>query len=386
MSRPRSTGSPASRCVRGIRQQLHWHENPLYRFASGARSRPRPARAAQRRPPRRLRLRPSTCRSSPPRWPARPSSPPPARDVTFVLQHAGMLEDLSERGRRRLAGRHALLAARPNVVSKLSGFGTFMRRNDPGAYRAASLTRRWRSSARSAASSARTSRSRSSGPSYRELIAAIGRRRAAQAARPQAVFHDTASAGLPALSTEGEGTTMALEIKILDYGDIELESSFLVLGRDCGRTAAGADLRLPDPRRALAGRGRHRLPRQRDHGDARHARPPVPREHDREPARPARREDRRRALRPAHPPAHRPRRQGRPLPDEHHRGHQPPRAGILGLRPDAPAIPDARHQAPGRAAAHPRRAALRGSRAVGPDRAHPRRASWRRPAPTPRAR
>ena len=28
---------------------------------------------------------------------------------------------------------------------------------------------------------------------------------------------------------------MALEIKILDYGDIELESSFLVLGRDCGR-------------------------------------------------------------------------------------------------------------------------------------------------------
>jgi glyoxylase-like metal-dependent hydrolase (beta-lactamase superfamily II) len=29
---------------------------------------------------------------------------------------------------------------------------------------------------------------------------------------------------------------MALEIKLLDYGDIELESSFLVLARDCGRT------------------------------------------------------------------------------------------------------------------------------------------------------
>src|ERR1700719_5209312 len=28
---------------------------------------------------------------------------------------------------------------------------------------------------------------------------------------------------------------MALEVKVLDYGDIELESSFLVLGRDCGR-------------------------------------------------------------------------------------------------------------------------------------------------------
>src|SRR5215467_8597604 len=32
------------------------------------------------------------------------------------------------------------------------------------------------------------------------------------------------------------GNSMALEIKVLDYGDIELESSFLVLGRDCGRT------------------------------------------------------------------------------------------------------------------------------------------------------
>ena len=30
---------------------------------------------------------------------------------------------------------------------------------------------------------------------------------------------------------------MALEIKVLDFGDIELESSFLVLGRNCGRTA-----------------------------------------------------------------------------------------------------------------------------------------------------
>jgi len=29
---------------------------------------------------------------------------------------------------------------------------------------------------------------------------------------------------------------MALEIKILDYGDIELENSFLVLGHNCGRT------------------------------------------------------------------------------------------------------------------------------------------------------
>lgn len=30
---------------------------------------------------------------------------------------------------------------------------------------------------------------------------------------------------------------MALEVKVLDYGDIELESSFLVIARDCGSTA-----------------------------------------------------------------------------------------------------------------------------------------------------
>jgi hypothetical protein len=29
---------------------------------------------------------------------------------------------------------------------------------------------------------------------------------------------------------------MPLEIKVLDYGDIELEGSFFVLGKDCGRT------------------------------------------------------------------------------------------------------------------------------------------------------
>ncbi|MEO1457258.1 MAG: N-acyl homoserine lactonase family protein, partial [Pseudomonadota bacterium] len=28
---------------------------------------------------------------------------------------------------------------------------------------------------------------------------------------------------------------MALEIHVLDYGDIELETSFLVLGHECGR-------------------------------------------------------------------------------------------------------------------------------------------------------
>jgi predicted TIM-barrel fold metal-dependent hydrolase len=52
-------------------------------------------------------------------------------NVTFVLQHAGMLEDLSPEG--RVAWRAGLqqLAACPNVVTKLSGLGTFIHRNDP---------------------------------------------------------------------------------------------------------------------------------------------------------------------------------------------------------------------------------------------------------------
>lgn len=52
--------------------------------------------------------------------------------VTFILQHAGMLEDLAEAGWREWRAGMALLSARPNVVSKLSGFGTFIHRNDPG--------------------------------------------------------------------------------------------------------------------------------------------------------------------------------------------------------------------------------------------------------------
>jgi predicted TIM-barrel fold metal-dependent hydrolase len=48
-----------------------------------------------------------------------------------VLQHAGMLEDLSPAGLEAWRGGMALLAQRPNVVAKLSGLGTFLHRNDP---------------------------------------------------------------------------------------------------------------------------------------------------------------------------------------------------------------------------------------------------------------
>jgi predicted TIM-barrel fold metal-dependent hydrolase len=52
-------------------------------------------------------------------------------DVTFVLQHAGMLEDLSPGGRTAWRGGMERLASCPNVVTKLSGLGTFIHRNDP---------------------------------------------------------------------------------------------------------------------------------------------------------------------------------------------------------------------------------------------------------------
>jgi predicted TIM-barrel fold metal-dependent hydrolase len=42
-----------------------------------------------------------------------------------------MLEDLSDAGLAQWRQGMAHLARRPNVVSKLSGLGTFLRRNDP---------------------------------------------------------------------------------------------------------------------------------------------------------------------------------------------------------------------------------------------------------------
>jgi predicted TIM-barrel fold metal-dependent hydrolase len=51
-------------------------------------------------------------------------------DVTFILQHSGMLEDLSDAGRAEWRTGVELLAAQQNVVSKLSAFGTFIHRND----------------------------------------------------------------------------------------------------------------------------------------------------------------------------------------------------------------------------------------------------------------
>jgi predicted TIM-barrel fold metal-dependent hydrolase len=116
--------------VRGARMQLHWHENPLYRFAARADLAADPV------------LRRNIRHLAEYGWSfdlqvfARQMAGAAdlAEDcpkVTFVLQHAGMLEDLSLAGRAEWRAGMVRLAACPNVVSKLSGLGTFLHKNDP---------------------------------------------------------------------------------------------------------------------------------------------------------------------------------------------------------------------------------------------------------------
>jgi predicted TIM-barrel fold metal-dependent hydrolase len=116
--------------LRGVRMQLHWHDNPLYRFAARADLCADPV------------IRRNVARLAgyglsfdlqvfAPQMPGAAALAEACPDVTFVLQHAGMLEDLSVAGRSEWRAGMVRLAACPNVVSKLSGLGTFIHRNDP---------------------------------------------------------------------------------------------------------------------------------------------------------------------------------------------------------------------------------------------------------------
>lgn len=116
--------------LRGIRMQLHWHENPQYRFARHPEITDDPlfrknfAALAERGLSFDLQVFEGQMDGA-----ARLARDFP--DTTFILQHSGMLEDLSDEGRARWRSQLAKLAAEPNVVSKLSGLGTFIHRNDP---------------------------------------------------------------------------------------------------------------------------------------------------------------------------------------------------------------------------------------------------------------
>lgn len=116
--------------LRGFRQQFHWHENPLYRFAPNARQIAEPvvadniAQLAEHDLTFDLQVFPSQMEDAAALVDACP-------DVTFILQHAGMLEDQSDTGWDTWRAAITDLAKRKNVVTKLSAFGTFIHRNDP---------------------------------------------------------------------------------------------------------------------------------------------------------------------------------------------------------------------------------------------------------------
>jgi predicted TIM-barrel fold metal-dependent hydrolase len=116
--------------VRGARMQLHWHENPQYRFAA------RPNLAADSRIQRNVgRLADYglsfDLQVFAPQMADAADLAESCPMVTFVLQHAGMLEDTSPAGRAEWRAGMVRLAACPNVTTKLSALGTFLHRNDP---------------------------------------------------------------------------------------------------------------------------------------------------------------------------------------------------------------------------------------------------------------
>lgn len=116
--------------MRGVRMQLHWHENEMYRFAprpdvmNEAKFRENLRRVAARGWSFDLQVFASQMADA-----ARLAAD--NRDIVFVLQHAGMPEDRSPAGRAAWLEGMRRLAQEPNVVSKTSGLGTFVHRNDP---------------------------------------------------------------------------------------------------------------------------------------------------------------------------------------------------------------------------------------------------------------
>jgi predicted TIM-barrel fold metal-dependent hydrolase len=119
------------RLVRGVRMQLHWHKNPQYRFASrrDLSGDPTIRRNIGRLADYGLSF---DLQVFAPQMADAADLAESCPKVVFVLQHAGMLEDLSPAGRAEWRAGMVRLAACPNVVAKLSGLGTFLHRNDPG--------------------------------------------------------------------------------------------------------------------------------------------------------------------------------------------------------------------------------------------------------------
>ena len=111
--------------TRGIRQQLHWHKNPQYSFAPVPDLMNDPAwrrglvALADHQLLFELQVFASQMVDGAKLAKAFPQ-------ITFVLEHAGMLEDTSPDGLKQWRERMKALAECPNVNTKLSGLGTFV--------------------------------------------------------------------------------------------------------------------------------------------------------------------------------------------------------------------------------------------------------------------
>lgn len=119
----------AAPLLRGIRQQFHWHRNREYRFASRPDlcCDPNVQRNIARLGEYGLAFDLQIFTSQIPGAVALAES---CRDVTFIVQHAGMPEDLSADAMDLWEAGMQMLARCPNVCVKLSGQGTFVHRND----------------------------------------------------------------------------------------------------------------------------------------------------------------------------------------------------------------------------------------------------------------
>ncbi len=119
----------ASPLLRGMRMQLHWHANALYRFAprpdlcDDSKLRKNLARLAERGLLFELQVFAPQMQGA--AWLAR-SLP----NLQFVLLHAGMLEDTTPAGIALWRAGIEELALCPNVAVKLSGLGTFAHKVD----------------------------------------------------------------------------------------------------------------------------------------------------------------------------------------------------------------------------------------------------------------
>lgn len=111
--------------------QLHWHERPEFRYASGPQRMKDPV----------LRDNIAALRDLgwlfelqvfAPQMPDAAAFVADFPDTTFVLVHAGMLESQDAEHVEAWTAGLRLLAEQPNVVTKLTGQGTFVHRVDPG--------------------------------------------------------------------------------------------------------------------------------------------------------------------------------------------------------------------------------------------------------------